>query len=59
MRCIVGSNLTLKGLVGRLIAFELANFDNYTPLEIDIAFGAQLTIEDSKDKKKKRKNTVI
>ena len=55
LRSIVGSNLTLEGLVGRLIAFELANFDNHTPRNIDTTFSSQLTIKDSKDKKKKKK----
>ena len=29
LRCILGNNLTLEGLVGRLATFELSNFDNY------------------------------
>ena len=29
LRCIPGSNLTLEGLVGNLIAFKLSNFDNF------------------------------
>ena len=31
LRCILGNNLTLEGLVGILTAFELSNFDNYKP----------------------------
>lgn len=31
LRCILGNNLTLEGLVARLTTFELSNFDNYKP----------------------------
>ena len=56
MRCILGIDLTLESLVGRLTAFELDNFDNHLPSEsIETAFNAKLTIDDSKDRKKKRK----
>ena len=29
LRCILGNKLSLEGIVGRLNAFELSNFDNY------------------------------
>ena len=41
LRCISGNDLTLEGLVGRLITFELSNFDNYKPENIESAFKAK------------------
>ena len=35
-----GSDLTLEGLVGRLITFKLSNFDNFKFENIDSAFKA-------------------
>ena len=31
LRCIPENDLSLEGLVGRLTAFELSNFNNYKP----------------------------
>ena len=42
IRCILGNDLTLEGLVGRLTNFELSNFDNYKPENIESAFKAKL-----------------
>ena len=36
LRCIPRNNLTLEGLVRRLTAFELSNFDNYKPKSLDL-----------------------
>ena len=55
MRCILGNDLSLEGLVGRLTAFELSNFDNYKPENIDSAFKAKVSIKDSEETKKKKK----
>lgn len=52
LRCIPGNDLTLEGLVGRLTAFELSNFDNYKPKNIESAFKAKLTLKDSEAKRK-------
>ena len=44
--------------MGRLIAFELSNFDNYIPENLESSFKAKLLlkdIEEVKPKKKKRK----
>ena len=46
VRCIPGNNLTLEGLVGRLIAFELSNFDNYKPEALESTFKAKLLLKD-------------
>lgn len=43
LRCIPGSNLTLKVLVGRITAFELSNFDNLKYDNIEFAFKAKGT----------------
>ena len=45
LRCILGNNLVLKGLVGRLTAFELSNFDNYKPESLESAFKAKLLLK--------------
>ena len=49
LRCISGNDLTLEGLVGRLIAFELSNFDNYKLENIEYAFKAKLSLKDSEE----------
>ena len=53
--CILGNDLSLEGLVGRLTTFELSNFDNYKPENIELAFKAKVSIKDSKETKKKKK----
>ena len=55
LRCIPGNDLSLEGLVGRLTAFELTNFDNYKPENIESSFKAKVSIKDSKETKKKKK----
>ena len=55
LRCMLGNDLSLEGLVGRLIAFELLNFDNYKPENIESAFKAKVSIKDSEETKKKKK----
>ena len=29
LRCVPGNTLSFEGIIGRLTAFELSNFDNY------------------------------
>ena len=44
--------------MGRLIAFELSNFDNYRPKNLESTLKAKLLLKDTeevKTKKKKRK----
>ena len=50
-----GNDLTLEGLVGRLTAFELSNFDNYKPKNVESSFKAKLSLKEPKEKKKKVK----
>ena len=59
LRCTPSSNMTLEGLVGRHIAFELSNFDNFTPSSIYFSFKSKLTLEEFKDKKKKISNMLL
>ena len=35
LRCIPITKLTLEGIVGRLTTFELSNFDNYRPENLE------------------------
>lgn len=44
MRYTPGNNLTFEGLVGRLTAFALLNFYNFTPTTIESTFKSQLVI---------------
>jgi hypothetical protein len=44
LRCTLGKNLTLEGIIGRLTTFEMSNFDNYTPAIIESAFKSQLVL---------------
>ena len=55
MRCDPNRKISLDALVGRLIAFELDNYDNYVPSSksIESAFEAKLTL---KEKSKKLKD---
>ena len=55
LRCILGNNLTLEGLVGRLTTFELSNFDNYKPTNIESSFIDKLLLMEPDEKKKKKK----
>ena len=45
LRCIPRNNLTLEGLVGRLTSFELSNFVNYKPMNIESNFKKKNIIE--------------
>lgn len=47
LRCIPGNDLSLEGIIGRLTAFELSNFDNYKPDKVESAFKAKLSLQDS------------
>ena len=54
MRCDPNRNITLDALVGRLIAFELDNYDKYVPSskKIESAFKAKLSLKDHCKKSK-------
>ena len=49
VRCDPNCIITLDSLVGRLIAFELDNFDNYVPSSnnFEFAFKAKLSLKDN------------
>ena len=53
LKCILGNNITLKGLVGRLTSFELSNFDSYKPKNIESIFKAKVSLKQPNEKKKK------
>ena len=59
MRCIPGNDLILEGLVGGLFAFELDNFDNLPFGNIGTTLNAKLTIDDSKERQKKKKMEYV
>ena len=59
MRCILGNNLTLEGLVGRITTFELSNFDNYKLESIESTFKEKLSLKDSEEVKHKKKKGKI
>ena len=56
MRCFPRTKITLEGIVGRLIAFQLSNFDNYRPKNLESTFKAKLTLKDIEEVKSKKKN---
>ena len=45
LRCILGNDLSLGVLVGRLIAFELSNYENYKPETLESTFKAKLLLK--------------
>ena len=47
LRCIQGNTLTFEGIIGRLTAFILSNFDNYKPNNLESTFKAKLTLKDT------------
>ena len=47
LRCILGNDHTLEGLVGRLTTLELYNFDNYKLENIESTFNTKLSLKDS------------
>ena len=51
LRCILGTKITLEGIVGRLTASELSNFDNYRPKNLESVFKAKLTLKDTQEVK--------
>ena len=46
LRCVQGNTLTFEGIVGRLTAFGLSNFDNYRPKSLEFSFKAKMTLKD-------------
>ena len=61
LRCVPGNNLSLEGIINRLTAFDLSNFDNYKPDNVESAFKAKLSLKDTeqvKSKKERKKKYV-
>ena len=54
LRCVPGNSLSLEGIIGRLTAFELSNFDNYRPDNVESSFKAKLSLKDTKKVKSKK-----
>ena len=54
LRCIPGNNLSLEGIIGRLTAFELSNFDSYEPDKVESSFKAKLSLQDSEQGKSRK-----
>lgn len=61
LRCIPGNDLSLEGIIGRLTAFELSNFDNYKLDKVESAFKAKLSLQDSEQgrSRKERKKKYV
>ena len=59
LRCVQGNTLTFEGIVGRLTAFKLSNFDNYRPENLESTFKAKLLLKDTKEVKPKKKKRKI
>ncbi len=56
---MLGSDLTLEGLVGRFTTFELSNFDNYKPKNVESTFKVKLSLKEPNEKKKKKKEKYV
>ena len=48
--------MTFEGIIGRLTAFELSNFDNYKPDNFESAFKAKMIVRDNEVVQTKKKN---
>ena len=59
LRCIPGNKLNLEGIVGRLTAFELSNFDNYRHENLESTLKSMLFLKDTEQVKKKKKKIKI
>ena len=55
LRCILGNNLSLQGLIGRLTNFDLSNFDNYKPKNIESSFKAKVSLKQPNENNKKKR----
>ena len=48
--------MIFEGIIGRLTAFELSNFDNYKLDNFESAFKAKMIVRDNEDVQTKKKN---
>lgn len=51
LRCTPSNDLTLDSLIVKIVAFELSNFDTYSPSSVECPLKSQLTLDGSKSKK--------
>ena len=58
LRCVLGNKLSLEGIVGRLVAFELSNFDNYKTESLESTFKENFLLKDSNEKKQSKKRRI-
>lgn len=58
MKCDPNNKITLDALVGRLIEFELDNYDNYTPSSgnLDSAFKAKVSLKKKATRSKRKQS---
>ena len=56
LRFVQGNTLTFEGIIRRLTAFKLSNFDNYKPNNLESAFKAKMTVKDIEEMQTKKKN---
>ena len=59
LRCVQGNTLTFEGIIGRLDTFELSNFDNYKPENLESIFKAFLPNSKANPAVNNRKNKSI
>ena len=56
LRCVLGNTLSFEGIIGRLTAFELSNFDNYKTENFESTFKAKMKIKDNEEVQTKKKS---
>ena len=56
LRCVPRNTLTFEGIIGRLTAFELSNFDNYKLNNFESSFKAKMIVKYIKKVQTKEKN---
>ena len=56
LRCVPGNVFSFEGIIGRLIAFELSNFDNYKLENFESTFKSKMRIKDNKEVKTMKKS---
>ena len=59
LRCIPRNTLSLEGLIGRLTAFELSNFGNYKPKNIESTLKAKLSLKDLEETRQQKKKGKV
>ena len=49
LRCVPRNTLSFEGIIGRITAFELSNFDKYKPDNFESTFKAKMIVRDTKE----------